>query len=143
MTDDDAMTGGELQTIREYLGLTGEDLARLVEVAPRTVRAWEAGTVPIPTTRREGRVPVREAVTRLEVYTAGAVDDLETALRDARAAGQEPAIVVYRTDADMHADRPDTAHLPARWWRHVVARAAHEIPDVVIGTRAELEGQAS
>jgi transcriptional regulator with XRE-family HTH domain len=135
LTDDDAMTGGELQTIREYLGLTGEQLAALLEVTPRTVRAWEAGTVPIPTARREGRVPVREAVERLEAYTATAVDDLVAALSDAR----DPAVVVYRTDADMHAARPDTAHLPARWWRHVVARAAEQVPGVAIGTRTELE----
>ena len=140
MTDpDDAMTGGELQTIREYLGLTGEDLARLVEVAPRTVRAWEAGTVPIPTARREGRVPVREAVERLEAFTAAAVDDVVTAARAAHAAGTQPAVVVYRTDDELHAARPDTEHLPARWWRHVVARAAEQVHGVAIGTRAELE----
>lgn len=136
MTDpDDAMTGGELQTVREYLGLTGDQLAAILEVTPRTVRAWEAGAVPIPTARREGRIPVREAVERLEAYTATAVADLVSALSDA----VDPAVVVYRTDADMHAARPDTAHLPARWWRHVVARAAHEIPGVTIGTRTELE----
>lgn len=48
-------------------------------------------------------------------------------------------MVVYRTDADLHAARPGTEHLTARWWRHVVARAAHEVPGVVIGTRAELD----
>lgn len=136
MTDpDDVMTGGELQTIREYLGLTGEQLAALLEVTPRTVRAWEAGTIPIPTARREGRVPVREAVERLEAYTATTVDELVAALREA----QDPGVVVYRTDADMHAERPDMAHLPARWWRHVVARAAEQVSGVVIGTLTELE----
>lgn len=43
----------------------------------------------------------------------------------------------YRRDEDMHAARPDTAHLPARWWRHVVARAAHEVQGVVITTEPE------
>ncbi|MHA7134185.1 hypothetical protein [Oerskovia turbata] len=99
------------------------------------MRAWEAGAIPIPTTRREGRVPVREAVQRLEAHTAAIVDELVASLRDARA----PGVVVYRTDADMHAERPDLAHLPARWWRHVVARAVHEVPGVAIGTLTELE----
>lgn len=65
------MDGGELQTVREFLGLTIESLAGMLRV---------------------------------------------------------------RRDEDMHASRPDTAHLPARWWRHVVARAAHEVPGVEIVT---------
>ena len=43
----------------------------------------------------------------------------------------EPAPVFCRYE-DMHAERPDTAYLPARWWRHVVARACEEIPGVGI-----------
>lgn len=124
----DRMTGGELQTVREYLGLTTQALAGILDVRHDTVRRWESGRDPIP--RR-----VREEVERVEADTAAAVGELVDALHDAR----DPAVVVYRTDADMHADRPDTAHLTARWWRHVVARAAHEVPGVVIGTRAELE----
>ena len=54
--------------------------------------------------------------------------ELVAALGDAR----DPSAVLYRRDEDMHAARPDTAHLPARWWRHVVARACEEIPGVVI-----------
>lgn len=60
--------------------------------------------------------------------TAKAVDELVDVLNAAR----DPAVYVYRRDEDMHAARPDTAHLPARWWRHVVARACQEVPGVVI-----------
>lgn len=46
----------------------------------------------------------------------------------------DPVVLVYRRDEDMHAARPDIAHLPARWWRHVVARTAQEVPGLVITT---------
>lgn len=123
------MDGGELQTIREFLGLTIDALAGMLRnrdgapVNPRTVRAWESGRDLIPES-------VREQVEAIEAMTAQAVGELVDALRDAR----DPAVVVYRRDEDMHAERPDMAHLPARWWRHVVARAAHEVPGVEIVT---------
>lgn len=122
------MTGGELQTVREYLGLTQGALAGILSVRQDTVRRWESGRDRIPER-------VRVEVEHIEADTARAVTELITALQDAR----DPAVAVYRTDADMHDARPDTTHLPARWWRHVVARAAVEIPGVAIGTRAELE----
>jgi len=93
-----------------------------------TVRRWESGKERVP-------VRVREEVETVEADTARAVGELVDALNDAR----DPAVVVYRTDADLHSARPDAAHLTARWWRHVVARAAHEVPSLVIGTRADLE----
>lgn len=126
--DDERMTGGELQTVREYLGLTGDALAGMLGVNPRTLRSWEQGRDRIP-------VRVREEVEHIENLTATAVGELVTALEDAR----DPAVAVYRTDAELAAARPDAAHLGARWWRHVVARAATEVPGVIIGTRDELE----
>lgn len=115
------MDGGELQTVREYLGLTIESLAGILGVNPRTVRSWEAGRDPIPER-------IRVEVEAIEQSTADAVGDLVAALHDAR----DVSVRVYRRDEDMWAARPDTAHLPARWWRHVVARACEEVPGVVI-----------
>lgn len=133
--DDQRMTGGELQTVREYLGLGRPDLGALLAspatgrpVAEDTLRKWEVGKDPIP-------YRVRAEVEQIEAATAAAVDDLVRALSDAR----DPAVVVYRSDSELHAARPDMSHLPARWWRHVVARAVHEVPGVVIGTLTELE----
>jgi len=113
------MDGGELQTVREFLGLTIESLAGMLRVNPRTIRSWEAGRDPIP-------ARIRDEVALIEAMTAQAVTELVDALR------RDPVVAVYRRDEDMHASRPDTAHLPARWWRHVVARAAHEVPGVKI-----------
>src|SRR5690606_31946526 len=113
----------ELQTVREFLGLTIESLAGMLRVNPRTIRSWEAGRDPIPER-------IRDEIAEIEAMTARAVGELVDALQNAR----NPAVVVYRRDEDMHAERPDMAHLPARWWRHVVARAAHEVPGVEIVT---------
>lgn len=117
------MDGGELQTVREYLGLTIESLAGMLRVNPRTVRSWESGRDPIPER-------IREEVEAIEAMTAEAVGEVVDALHDMR----DPAVAVYRRDEDMHAARPDTSHLPTRWWRHVVARAVHEVPGVEIVT---------
>ena len=118
---DDRMDPGELQAVREYLGLTGEALAAILSVNPVTLRRWESGRDPIP-------YRVREEVEQIEETTARAVDEVATALEDAR----DVAVTVYRTDADMHAARPDLAHLPARWWRHVVMRACERVDGVEI-----------
>lgn len=120
------MDGGELQMVREYLGLTIESLAGMLQVNPRTVRSWESGRDSIPER-------IRIEVESVEAATAQAVGELVAALNNAR----DPAVVVYRRDEDMHAARPDTAHLPARWWRHVVARACEEVPGVEIATARE------
>lgn len=122
------MTGGELQTVREWLGLTTESLAGLLGVRHDTVRRWESGRDRVP-------ARVREEIERVEADTAAAVTDLATTL----AREPDPVVVVYRTDADLHAARPDLAHLTARWWRHVVARAMTDVDDVAVGTRAELD----
>jgi len=117
------MTGAELQVVREWLGLTIEALAGMLQVNPRTIRSWEAGRDPIPER-------IRDEIAEIEAITAQAVTELVDALRYTR----DTVVAVYRRDEDMHADRPDTAHLPARWWRHVVARAVHEVPGVEIVT---------
>lgn len=115
------MDPGELQTVREALGLTTVALAGMLGVRDDTYRRWESGREPIP-------VRVSDEVQVVEEYTARAVDEVVAALQDAR----DPAVVVYRTDAEMHAARPDMSHLPARWWRHVVYRAAGQVEGVEI-----------
>ncbi len=124
---DARMTGGEMQTVREYLGLTTEQLAGRLDVRHDTVRRWESGRDPIP-------LRVSQEIEDLEEHTAHAVDQLVAALHDAR----DPAVEVYRRVEDMPSDRPDLIALGPRWWRHVVARAAGQVPGVAIGTRAEL-----
>lgn len=126
MNDDvDRMDPGELQMVREALGLTTQTLAGMLSVRHDTLRRWESGREPIPHR-------VREEIEEIEEATAAAVGELVDALTDAR----DPAVRVYRSDADLHAARPDLAHLPARWWRHVVYRAVSEVPGVTVHSNA-------
>lgn len=48
MTTTDRMTGAEFAARRHLLGLTLDELASILGVNPRTVRAWEAERDPIP-----------------------------------------------------------------------------------------------
>lgn len=125
------MDGVEVRTVRDYLGLTSEHLAGMLRdgdggpVHPDVLRSWEAG-------RTRVSPETREQLEELEAYTAAAVGELVDELQDAG----DPTVVVYLRDADMHAARPEVAHLSARWWRHVAARARREVPGVAIVTAA-------
>lgn len=125
----DRMPGGELQTIRDGLGLTQEDLATLLGVRDETVRFWERGKDPIPY-----RVP--DEIAKIEAYTADVVTHVIEQLNDA----PDAMIAVYRGDEEFAAHRPDLAEqgYTPRWWRHVVYRVAHEVPGLIIGNPNEL-----
>lgn len=117
------MDPAELQSIREYLGLSASHLAGILGVRNDTLRRWESGREPIP-------FRVREELEQIEAMTSRCVHEVVVALRDAR----DVTVAVYRSDKDMHAARPDMAHLPARWWRHVVMRACEQVEGVEIIT---------
>jgi transcriptional regulator with XRE-family HTH domain len=116
MPEDERMTAAEFRVIREYLGLTGDWLARHLGVNPRTVRSWEQGRDPIP----DG---VRIEVERLEQQTAEFVGTVVAGLADEI----DPLVGVFRSDEEYHAHHPEQPW-PASWHRAVVARVAHEVP---------------
>lgn len=103
--EDDPMTPAEFRMVREYLGLTGEQLAAELDVSLRSLRRWEHGHSPVP----DG---VREAMEALEARAAGEVGRLVAALRDA------PEVVLQIPDAG--------------WWRMVAARVAQEVPGLTV-----------
>lgn len=115
------MTGAELLTVSEGLGLNRRDLAGVLGVAERTVSRWLDEQVPIP----DG---VRVQVEGIEALTAENVCRVVDALRDASDVG----IYVHRTSEQMWAERPDMRPYPARWWRVVAYRASCEVPGVEI-----------
>ncbi|QHN28918.1 DUF1870 family protein (plasmid) [Gordonia pseudamarae] len=120
-TTRDRMDGGEFQTIREYLGLTADVLAGILKVGARTIRAWESGRDPIP-------YAVPDQLRAIEDYTSDHVDQLVAELSN------QPAphiVIVYRHDEDFAAHHSDQAHLSARWWRFVVARAVYASTETV------------
>ena len=111
------MSDAELRMVRHTLGLTGGDLAALLGVTDRTVRRWEAGTVPIP----EG---VRRDVEHLEGVASGHVTAVIDALTTVGTSAGEVSLGIPR----------DGVHggLPASWWRAVAGRVAAEVPGLVV-----------
>lgn len=122
---DERMAAAEFRTITEWLGLSQQDLALILDVYERTIRRWIAGRNLIP-----DRVRIR--IEEIEAFTARAVSDVVDACMDI----PDPTVLVYRTDEDMWAARPEFRPYPARWWRHVVARAAIEVPALMIDYRS-------
>lgn len=52
------MTGTELRKLRVKAGLSQEGLARLCDVASRTIVRWEKGHVPIPALAARGLLAI-------------------------------------------------------------------------------------
>lgn len=120
MPEDERMTPAEFKVVREFLGLTGDWLARHLRVNPRTVRSWEQGRDPIP----DG---VRLELEELERRTAAYVNAYIERLMDV----PDPVVVTYRNDAEYRAADPDSP-FPASWHRAVIARVAQEVPALSI-----------
>jgi DNA-binding XRE family transcriptional regulator len=117
-------TAGYVQTMREFLGLNGEELAGLIGVNPRTLRAWESGRDLVPD-RIEKEIGA--LVSETDEYVVDLVRDLAA----------DSTVRVWRTDAELHEAKPYTAKWPARWWRHVAARATAQVPGATIVSTAD------
>ncbi len=100
------MTGAEFAARRHLLGLTLDELASILGVNPRTVRAWEAERDPIP-----HRVP-DELDARIVEHTALA--------QEVAAAGSMQIVRAKRDDQDR----------PRGWYVAAAARATAINPDL-------------
>lgn len=120
LAEDDPLTPAELRIAREQLGLTGDHMAKLLGVNPRTVRSWEQGRDPIP-----GRI--RPDVAELKEATAKAVADMVAGLEDA----EDDVLIAYRSEDEFVAAARARQHRYGRWtasWhRQVCARAAEQV----------------
>ncbi|MGW3563518.1 helix-turn-helix domain-containing protein [Streptomyces sp. NPDC000941] len=112
LAEDDPLNPAELRAAREYLGLTGDHLAKLLGVNPRTVRSWEQGRDPIPGDKRP-------EIAELKAATDKAVAEMVEAWAEGA------PLITYRNDDEYLA-----AHRGGRWtasWhRRVCARAAEQ-----------------
>lgn len=112
LAEDDPLTPAELRAAREYLGLTGDHLAKRLGVNPRTLRSWEQGRDPIP-----GRI--RPEIAELKAAADKAVAEIVESCQSE----EEPVLITYRDDDEYQA-----AHRGGRWtasWhRRVCARVA-------------------
>lgn len=115
------LTGAELRVWLDWLGLDPAEAGEVLGVRHDTVRRWMSGKETVP-------VRVGSELETIDAATADAVTELVHALEDAA----EPAVVIYRSDEDLWAERPELHPYGARWWRMVVARATAEVPGVEI-----------
>ncbi|GGN62020.1 hypothetical protein GCM10012285_61740 [Streptomyces kronopolitis] len=117
LADEDPLTAAELRIAREYLGMTGDQLAKVLGVNPRTLRSWEQGRDDVP-----GRI--RPEIAELKASTDQAVADMVTAHNDSN---DEP-LLTYRNDEEFSAAQKAGLHQhwnrSASWHRQVTARAA-------------------
>lgn len=117
LADEDPLTAAELRIAREYLGMTGDQLAKVLGVNPRTLRSWEQGRDDVP-----GRI--RPEIAELKASTDQAVADMVTAYNN----GDEEALLTYRNDKEFSAAQKAGLHRhwnrSASWHRQVTARAA-------------------
>ena len=110
---DPRITGAELRTRMDWLGLADRPMGALLGVRPDTVRRWITGKHPIP-------YRVGGELEALDQATGRVVGALVGALGGVR----DPGVLVYRTDEDLWAAGVAPPPWPAAWWRMVVARAA-------------------
>jgi len=124
----DNMTGAELQTMREGVNLSREELGALVGVAARTVKHWENGRTGVP-------ADVAQAVADLEEgVSLAALADLmrwEGIIQD-RSAARVVALVRYRQDSDVVRMGPAVAGYPVAIHGAIVARVRAELLDNVL-----------
>lgn len=117
LADEDPLTAAEVRVAREYLGLTGDQMAKILGVNPRTLRSWEQGRDDVP-----GRI--RPEIAELKAQADQVVADLVAACNDS----DDKVLLTYRTDEDFDAGRKAGQHTfynrSASWHRQLVARAA-------------------
>lgn len=119
LAEEDPLTPAELRAAREYLGLTGDAMAKKLVVNPRTLRSWEQGRDPIP-----GRI--RPQIAELKAVTDAAVAKLVAKLETSG----DGTLITYRNDDEYQAGVRGTSWSEgwygwsASWHRQVCARAA-------------------
>lgn len=104
-----SMSPAEVASLRHMMGLSLDAFAALLEVNPRTVRAWESGRDALSST---SEAAVWELVRRHDALVSEYLD-------------AEVPIAIRR---DMGAAIP-----PRGWYLSAAGRAMHEEPDLMIG----------
>lgn len=121
-----AMTGAEMQTAREFMGLTRGWLANDLQMGERRMMRMEAGQENIPDA----------LVARLDeiaAHTKEVVSDLIAKYRRAvkRSPGEDVFIQTYKTD-EAFAESDDWPGYPAKWHRMCCARVADAVPGLIM-----------
>jgi hypothetical protein len=131
-----AMTGAELQAIRELLGLSTRWLATYLDIGTdkngeRKIMRWEDGIISIPDAI-SGLIEdlYQESVTLVDWLVA------EFSWRLQQAGGDGVVLSTYRTDKDFsHALKRSGFKgqpYPSRWHRMLCARVMDRVPGLVL-----------
>lgn len=126
-TEPEEVTAGWLFMTANALGLSDADLAYVLDVREDTIRKnWKYGTQPIP----DG---IRNDMQRFIELTDACVDVIVSRAEDVI----DPAIVVYPNLRDV-----PTGHMAGTygvtWWDHVAFSARKAVPELYVGTVAEV-----
>ena len=116
------MTGAELKTLREALGLSAQWLADRAGVAQRTVSYWESGTAAVPT-------DVEDLVNSLDLTLKRVVSEVVVQCRRQvreHGAPEDVTLRRYRSDADLWANRPDMQGVPVAYHAAMLSRVKEE-----------------
>lgn len=121
-----AMTGAEMQTTREFLGLTRGWLANDLQMGERRMMRMEADQERIPDA----------LVSRLDdvaAHTKEVVSDMIARYRRAakRNPGEDLFIQTYKTD-EGYAASSEWMGYPAKWHRMCCARVCEAVPGVIL-----------
>lgn len=111
-----SMSGAEMRSLVESIGLTRRDVHRLLEVSESSVSRWWAGQASIPT-------GVADHVLDWVARSAELVDELTRQLN------HSGEVTVYATDDELAAARPDLASFGAMFHRVAAARALKAAAD--------------
>lgn len=117
------MTGAELKTLRESLGLSVQWLADRTGVGQRTVSYWETGKNAVPD-------DVSQLIGELDRALKRAVSEAVVQCRRLTETHGKPQDVVlrrYRGDANLWAGRPDMAGLPVAYHAAILTRVKDEL----------------
>lgn len=121
-----AMTGAEMQTTREFLGLTRGWLGNDLQIGERRLMRMEAEKERIPDA----------VVARLDEIAVEAKDTVTSLIAQyrreiKRTPGSDVFIYTYKTD-EAYAESEEYTGYPAKWHRMCCARVCEAVPGLVI-----------
>lgn len=127
MSECEGISNAQFRSMRELLGISPNNLSKILSVNPRTIQSWEHGGTPIPP-------GVVAEVQNLATLARDKTTELVAEMK------QRPAVqrlLILRSDEKRSVYRDDIeteelAALPPGWHRAVAARVADQVADVKI-----------
>ena len=124
------MHAAELKTLRESVGLSINELARMAGAQDHSVRNWESGKTGAPEN-------VSSLLTALDRMLSISVDAALSFARDRINTDGKPTDIVllrYKTDADLWQYQPDFEGLPVSVHTAMLKRARAALADLHVRT---------